>query len=267
LNAHGPLWQRLEKVEWFKRAQNFYEQGFVTDEVLSAHVLTWRLNEISLKRGKWDNLAKRVFDFSATTLALCVLAPFLALVAILIKANSQGRVFFVQPRMGRNFRVFYIYKFRTMFDDAEQKVTLLQDSRGPLGKSLHDTRSTQLGKFLRRWKIDELPQLINVLQGDMSLVGPRPLTLDDSATCPLHLIERFAVKPGLTGLWQAMVSNSCAGMLKLRLDARYAHQGSFWLDLYLVYRTVFMVLQGEQDLEGPHSARRCAPKPPKKLSA
>lgn len=178
---------------------------------------------------------------------LVLLAPLLLATALLIKATSPGPVFFVQERLGLNKRLFRIYKFRTMgagADRMQQELEHLNEADGAVFKIRNDPRITPAGQFLRRTSIDELPQLFNVLKGDMSLVGPRPLPVRDYN----HFNEdwhrrRFSVKPGITCLWQVGGRSDLDFDRWMALDMLYIDHWSFWLDMKILLRTIPAVLQ------------------------
>ena len=170
------------------------------------------------------------------------------LTAGLIRLTSEGPVFFKQTRMGYGKRPFQIFKFRTMVQNAEKlmsQVEHLNETQGPTFKLKHDPRITPLGKFLRKTSLDELPQLINVLVGDMSLVGPRPLPLRDyeGFSEDWHR-RRFSVKPGITCLWQVMGRSSIGFDEWMALDMRYIDQWSVWLDIKILFQTIPAVFRG-----------------------
>jgi len=196
----------------------------------------------------WPMVCKRILDVFVSSVALIGLAPLLMLVAILIKLDSSGSVFFVQDRVGLNKRRFRMYKFRTMVGDAEKRqyeVESLNEADGPVFKIKNDPRITRLGKYLRKTSIDELPQLLNVLKGDMSLVGPRPLSLRDyNGLDEDWLRRRFSVPPGITCLWQVGGRSSLSFQKWMELDLHYIDHWSFWLDLKVIARTIPAVLKG-----------------------
>jgi lipopolysaccharide/colanic/teichoic acid biosynthesis glycosyltransferase len=167
---------------------------------------------------------------------------------VLIKAASDGPVFFLQERIGYNKRRFRIYKFRTMIQGAEHMMAELEslnEASGPVFKIKNDPRITLLGKFLRRTSIDELPQLINVLKGDMSLVGPRPLPMRDyQGFSEDWQRRRFSVRPGITCLWQINGRCSIPFDQWMRMDIQYLDEWSLWLDLKILARTIPAVLKG-----------------------
>jgi len=179
---------------------------------------------------------------------LFAIAPVLAVVALMIKLTSKGPVLFKQERIGRNKRRFYIYKFRTMVPNAEKMLPaleLLNEATGPVFKIKNDPRMTPIGRLLRRSSIDELPQLFNVLRGDMSLVGPRPLPLRDYAGFDQDWQRRrFSVRPGITCLWQVRGRNNIAFDHWMKLDLQYLDEWSIWLDMKILAQTIPAVLKG-----------------------
>ena len=159
----------------------------------------------------------------------------------MIWLHDRGPALFTQTRVGKDGRVFRIYKFRTMVVDAEQRRAELlasNDTDGILFKLRKDPRVTAVGAHLRRWSIDELPQLVNVLLGDMSLVGPRPALPDEAAEYADHVRRRLVVKPGLTGLWQVNGRSDLSWEESVRLDLRYVENWSFALDLQILWKTI-----------------------------
>lgn len=198
---------------------------------------------------EWGPLAvKRTFDIVLSALALLVLTPLFAVVALLIRLNSDGPVFYSQERVGLNKRRFLIWKFRTMVPDAEKMMAQLEklnEAAGPVFKIKDDPRITPIGKFLRKSSIDELPQLLNVLKGDMSLVGPRPLPVRDYEGFDKDWQRRrFSVRPGITCLWQINGRNSIPFEQWMKLDLQYMDEWSLWLDLKILARTIPAVLKG-----------------------
>jgi len=174
-----------------------------------------------------------------------VLSPVILLLALAVKVNDRGPVFFRQVRVGRNGKLFRCLKFRTMVVDAEAKLAALQQTNersGPLFKMERDPRVTRVGARLRRWSLDELPQLVNVLLGQMSLVGPRPALPDEVASYDLDPRRRLAVKPGITGLWQVSGRSDLTWAESVRLDLRYVDNWSLRLDLAILSRTVQAVV-------------------------
>ena len=191
---------------------------------------------------------KRAADVAGALVLLVLLAPVLAVVAALVKLTSPGPVLFVQRRIGLRCCEFALYKFRTMVDgaeDAEEGLARAQAGRTFL-KLARDPRVTPVGRFLRRTSLDELPQLLNVLRGEMSLVGPRPILLCDFDKFPKRdQLRRFSLTPGLTGLWQVSGRSSCTDEERILLDLRYVDGWSLGLDLLILARTVPVVLSGK----------------------
>ena len=196
----------------------------------------------------WHAFAKRTFDLVVSLVLLIVLAPLFLLIAWLLKRDSPGPVFFVQERVGLNKRTFSLTKFRTMVHDSErrlQHITHLNEATGPVFKIRSDPRVTKVGRFLRRTSLDELPQLINVLKGEISLVGPRPLPLRDVAGFTEEWQRRrFSVKPGVTGLWQVSGRSEIPFERWMELDMTYIDNCSLGLDLKILLRTIPTVLRG-----------------------
>jgi exopolysaccharide biosynthesis polyprenyl glycosylphosphotransferase len=191
---------------------------------------------------------KRPIDYCAAFLALLLLAPLFVLIAVLIKLDSPGPVFFKQERVGWGGRIFNLYKFRSMRVGAEAEQEALQahnSMSGPLFKVKDDPRITCTGRWLRRTSLDELPQLLNVLLGDMSLVGPRPpLPSEVMHFEPWHH-EKFVVRPGITGLWQVSGRNTLTSFDQMiTLDLTYIRTWSPWLDLMILARTLPAVVRG-----------------------
>jgi len=192
---------------------------------------------------------KRVFDIMAALIWLVVLAPLMLLVAAAIKVTSPGPVLYIHHRCGLNKRTFKMYKFRSMYADAEARQAELEsrnEASGPVFKIKNDPRITPLGLFLRRSSIDELPQLWNVLVGDMSIVGPRPLPLRDvrRISKPSDM-RRFSMRPGLTCLWQVQGRSNLSFERWVELDLEYIDHWSLRLDGLVLLKTVPAVLSGE----------------------
>ena len=191
--------------------------------------------------------AKDLFDRSIAAAALIVLCPLFVVLAVSIRLHDRGPALFTQVRVGKDGRVFRIYKFRTMVVDAEERRSQLLDSNdtdGVLFKLRNDPRVTAVGAHLRRWSIDELPQLFNVLLGQMSLVGPRPALPDEADRYAEHVRRRLVVKPGLTGLWQVNGRSDLNWEESVRLDLRYVENWSFALDLQILWKTISVMMRG-----------------------
>jgi len=193
--------------------------------------------------------AKRVFDVVLTACAMPLLLPLFLVVAIAIKIDSPGPVFFVQQRVGLRKHLFPMYKFRSMHVDAEERlaeIEHLNEADGPIFKIANDPRITRVGRFIRKTSIDELPQLFNVLRGEMSLVGPRPMSTRDVDLFDRGIQRRrFSVQPGLTGLWQVSGRSNLPFDRWLELDLEYIDNWSFGLDLKILLKTIPVVLRSE----------------------
>jgi exopolysaccharide biosynthesis polyprenyl glycosylphosphotransferase len=207
-----------------------------------------RVVAMSGSTGTWAELIKRAIDFVGSAVLLILLAPLFLLCGMLVKFSSPGPVFFRQARVGLNKRQFSICKFRTMIAEAEQvqdQLLGLNEMTGPVFKIKKDPRITPLGRLMRKSSIDELPQLFNVLKGEMSLVGPRAMSLRD-----YQLFEedwqrrRFSVKPGITCLWQVQGRNSIPFEKWMELDLQYIDKWSLWLDFKILVQTVPAVFRG-----------------------
>lgn len=190
---------------------------------------------------------KRAFDLTVSSVVLLVAGPALLVVAAMIKATTPGPVFFRQLRTGRNEQPFAVFKFRTMYQDAEARrheVEHLNEMDGPLFKAQNDPRITPVGRVLRRTSLDEFAQLINVWKGDMSLVGPRPFVVAEAMEIEGWARKRFEVRPGMTGLWQVSGRNELSHLELCRLDYLYVASWSFWWDMEILWRTPRAVLRG-----------------------
>jgi exopolysaccharide biosynthesis polyprenyl glycosylphosphotransferase len=188
---------------------------------------------------------KRALDLALSTSALVVLVPLFLAAALAIKLNSAGPVFFVQKRVGYNGRIFHMYKFRTMLKNAAElkgSIQHLNEMDGPVFKILDDPRITSVGRYLRRTSIDELPQLFNVLMGDMSLVGPRPPVPEEVEKYRLHDRRRLSIKPGLTCTWQVSGRNRVSFERWMEMDQKYIDEWSLWLDVKILTKTIPAVL-------------------------
>ncbi len=193
----------------------------------------------------WRRLVKRTFDVVLTSLGLLVISPVLLGIAIAIKLQDGGPVIFRQSRVGRGGESFTMFKFRSMSVDAEQRkaeLMAMNEGKGGLFKLARDPRITKLGHFLRDYSLDELPQLFNVLNGTMSLVGPRPHLAAELAQMPSEASRRSLVTPGLTGLWQVSGRSDLEGDDAVRLDLRYVENWSFTLDLLILWKTASAVM-------------------------
>ncbi|WP_370831254.1 sugar transferase [Clostridium sp.] len=184
---------------------------------------------------------KRLIDVVCSFLGVLVLSPLFIIIAIIIKTTSKGPVFFSQKRVGKNGKEFEMYKFRSMVVNAEElkeKLASQNEMSGPMFKMKDDPRVTKVGKFIRKTSIDELPQLWNVLKGDMSLVGPRPSLPKEVAQFEEWMYRRLEVKPGLTCYWQVSGRNNIDFEDWMKLDIKYVDERSTWIDIKLIFKTV-----------------------------
>ena len=184
---------------------------------------------------------KRLIDVVCSFLGVIVLSPLFIIIAIIIKTTSKGPVFFSQKRVGKNGKEFDMYKFRSMVVNAEElkeKLAAQNEMSGPMFKMKDDPRVTKVGKFIRKTSIDELPQLWNILKGDMSLVGPRPSLPKEVAHFEDWMYRRLEVKPGLTCYWQVSGRNNIDFEDWMKLDIKYVDERSTWIDIKLIFKTV-----------------------------
>ena len=198
----------------------------------------------------YNRLAKFIFDYVLTILGVILISPVLLLIVIAIKLDSKGPTFFVQERIGYGGKTFKCYKFRSMWEDAEERLTqildndpLLQEEWNTFHKMRNDPRITRVGKFLRSTSLDELPQLFNILKGEMSLVGPRPCYASELVLYGDLVEDYLAVRPAITGLWQTSGRNFLDFDDRVRLDTWYAKNWTLWLDIVILWRTVKVVLK------------------------
>ena len=203
----------------------------------------------STPEDSWQKVAKQAIDVFGALAFLTLFSPIFLLFAALIKLSSPGPVLFRQRRSGLNGRPFTMLKFRSMVTNAEQRKAELQalnEMEGPVFKLTNDPRVTSVGRIIRRWSIDEWPQMINVLRGDMSLVGPRPLPVDEVLRFDDFADRRrLSVKPGLTCLWQVKGRNEVKNFKDwVRLDLEYIDNWSLWLDVKILFQTIPVVVMG-----------------------
>lgn len=201
--------------------------------------------DVGLKEKKVYDFVKRAFDICASVLALIVLSPVFIIVSLLIFVTDLGNPFFVQDRVGKNGKVFRIYKFRSMYKNAEaMRDSLLEhnEADGPTFKITNDPRVTKVGAFIRKTSIDELPQLINILKGEMSVVGPRPFIPKEQA----ELSDlRLLVKPGLSCYWQIGGKNSLTMDEQLELDFKYIRERSVAVDCKIIFKTLSVIFKND----------------------
>lgn len=203
------------------------------EEVISLRTLEYNVTGLYV-------FTKRVFDILLSVFALILLSPVMLVAALLIKLTSRGKIIYVQERNGYKGRTFNMYKFRSMVSNADALLEGLQDqneAQGYMFKMEKDPRITRVGRVIRRLSIDELPQLINILKGDMSFVGPRPPLPKEVAKYEAWQKLRLSVKPGLTGLWQISGRSRLGFEEMVRLDLRYIRERSLFYDLKIIFKT------------------------------
>jgi len=193
-------------------------------------------------------LVKRAMDIILSAIGLVVLSPVFAVVSLMIWLEDRGKVIFCQERSGLNGQNFKMYKFRSMVQNAaklHQEMLKYNEMEGPAFKMKHDPRITRVGAFIRKTSIDELPQLVNVLRGEMSLVGPRPLPTYETAECTDYQKQRLLVKPGLTCYWQIAGRSDISFDEWIEMDLAYIREASLMTDIKILFRTVKVVLTGK----------------------
>jgi lipopolysaccharide/colanic/teichoic acid biosynthesis glycosyltransferase len=193
-------------------------------------------------------IVKRTIDIIGAILGIALFSPLMLITAIAIKLESSGTIIFYQYRVGKDGKIFKMYKFRSMIENAEKLAHKLKNKNemtGPMFKIKDDPRITRIGKFIRKTSIDELPQLINVLKGEMSLVGPRPNLPKEVEKLNAYQRQKLCAKPGLTCYWQVMGRNSINFQRWMELDIKYIRERNTWLDIKLIYQTVTLLLGDE----------------------
>jgi exopolysaccharide biosynthesis polyprenyl glycosylphosphotransferase len=252
MDKYGPLVEAIVQqceeqgiiVRLRTKMSNLHVARSYIDQLEGLAVLTIQSGPLD----SWRLVVKRLIDMVVSAGVLIALAPVLVVVSVLIKLESCGPIFFTQERVGYNKRRFKILKFRTMVAGSDQQQHALEhlnEADGPVFKIKNDPRITRVGKFLRRFSIDELPQLVNVLRGDMSLVGPRPLPVRDVERIELRWHKRrFSIKPGITCLWQVNGRSEICFDEWVRMDLEYIDRWSLALDLRILLKTLPAVIQG-----------------------
>lgn len=203
-----------------------------------------KLNQEKINKQYGYRILKRSFDIIASAIGLIILSPVFFIVAIAIKCDDGGPVFYDQIRVGKNGKEFKMYKFRSMRVNAEDEIEELKEHSevdGAMFKMKNDPRVTRVGKFIRRTSIDEFPQLLNVFLGQMSIVGPRPPLPREVADYTQYDKQRLYVKPGCTGLWQVTARNSVGFQEMVNIDLNYIQHRSIWLDLKIIIKTVKVI--------------------------
>ena len=218
------------------------EQILRFDEKIDESAIAIDLSDIARNESTFYLISKRVIDIVGSLCGIILLSPIFLIVAILIKLEDpKGKIFFSQERNGQYPKTFKMYKFRSMVHNAEELLKDLMDRNeqsGPVFKINDDPRITKVGKFIRKTSIDELPQLFNVLKGDMSLVGPRPPIPHEVEQYNSYQMQRLAVKPGLTCIWQVSGRNNIGFDEWVEMDIEYIKTRNLWLDIKLIFKTV-----------------------------
>lgn len=199
-----------------------------------------------IKKSLVYDFTKRFVDIIFSLLSIIILLPLMLIIAMIIKIDSKGSVFFIQQRCGKDGKVFKMYKFRSMIKDADKlkkKLINKNEADGPVFKMRDDPRITKIGKFIRKTSIDELPQLFNILKGDMSIVGPRPPIVNEVDTYNDYEMQRLLVKPGLTCYWQISGRSNISFDDWVRLDIKYINERSLWVDTKIFFKTIPVVLK------------------------
>lgn len=207
------------------------------------------VERLEYEKSKGYSFVKRLIDFAGALFGIIVLSPILLIAALVIKIDSHGPVIFSQERVGKNGKLFKMYKFRSMVTNAEELLDKLKEKNemsGPMFKMTKDPRVTKVGKFLRKTSIDELPQLFNIIRGEMSLVGPRPNLPREVEEFTSYQRQKLNVKPGLTCYWQVMGRSSIDFEDWMELDIKYLRERNLWVDIKLIVRT-FFVLFGDRN--------------------
>ena len=210
---------------------------------------TYDTQSIKLKKTYNYFIVKRIIDIVGALVGIILLSPIMLVTAIAIKLNSKGYIVFAQERVGLNGRIFKMYKFRSMISNAEElkkELMAKNEMSGPMFKMKRDPRVTSVGRVIRKNSIDELPQLFNVLKGNMSLVGPRPNLPEEVSCFKFYQKQKLLAKPGLTCYWQVMGRNKIDFEDWMGLDVKYIQERNTWIDIKLIIKTVF-VLFGDKN--------------------
>lgn len=242
-------WKSLKSLPeqysyWTRHGETFSQEGHLDRGSVELSVLQVKLLFWHDRRAGYL-FVRSFLDKCLAFIALLALLPVFLLISMIVKATTEGPVFYKQIRLGEFGRPFWIWKFRTMSLVADTKLLFAT----PMQKTTDDHRITAVGKVLRNYKLDELPQLWNVLKGEMSIIGPRPLSIQDCLSVSTKYHLRYALKPGLSGLWQAFWSTESAPEAKLFLDCVYVRKFGPMLDLKLLLATIPRLIQGEKSLQ------------------
>ena len=255
----NPSLDLKEISKLFKKYKNvkfaFAESGIPLLNVQIENIFTQPLSFVSVRNNLLSKnmlITKRIFDIVFSIFLIFLFLPIIVFTAILIKLTSKGPIFYIQKRPGRFGRMIKIYKFRTMYLDADKKLEEILKNNEELREEFmkyrklkNDPRITPLGRFLRRFSIDEIPQLFNVLKGDMSIVGPRPYQIDEIEHMGEYKDIVLSVRPGLTGLWQISGRSDLSFQAKLKIETWYVLNWNLWLDLFIIIRTIPAVISGK----------------------
>lgn len=220
-----------------------YKAGQIMPNITIPH-------KIKPKGGKAYAFFKRAFDIFNSLLAILILWPIMLIVGILVVCTSKGPMIYVSKRVGKNGRVFNFYKFRSMYKDADKRLAELKDQNEVEGgitfKMKNDPRITKFGKFIRKTSLDELPQLFNILKGDMSIIGPRCPLPSEVEMYPEDALDRLLVPQGLSGEWQCNGRSTTTFDEMIKMDLDYIeHKRGFWYDIGLIFKTIWVVLTGK----------------------
>ena len=241
-------------LSWYLRANQgdnqIMEQTKVSDQIASDPLITPQgrtTNMVKLRQKYWFFVVKRLGDIICSSIGLVILSPLFLMIAILMKfEDPKGPIFFSQTRIGLNEKPFKMYKIRSMVTNAEELLENLLDENeveGAMFKMKEDPRVTRLGRIIRKFSLDELPQLLNVIKGDMSLVGPRPPLEREVAEYTPYDKQRLLIKPGCTGLWQVSGRNDLGFDEMVELDMKYIKNLSLRTDLFILVKTVWVMLK------------------------
>jgi Undecaprenyl-phosphate galactose phosphotransferase WbaP len=200
-------------------------------------------------QGLNGEFAKRLFDIVFSLFVLIVFSPVYLTIALLIACSSEGPIFYIQERVGKNYKHFQCIKFRTMVTNADEILVQMMETSPHLREEFEanfklkkDPRITTIGRFLRMTSLDEFPQFWNVLTGDMSVVGPRPLVAEELPKYGCHIDQILTIKPGITGLWQVSGRNDIPYPRRVQIDLHYVKFNNFWLDLWIIFKTIGVVI-------------------------
>lgn len=207
------------------------------------------LNMGARKKSLCYRFIKRCFDIVASAGALLILSPLLILLSLLIRMDSKGPVIFVHKRCGKNGKTLNMFKFRTMYANAQDMIADFTPEQKREWeenfKLVNDPRITRIGRILRKTSLDELPQLINILRGDMSVVGPRPVVEEELRKYGVNQKKFLSMSPGLTGYWQAYARNDCSYDQRMQMELKYVEQANLRWDIQILFATIFAVLKGK----------------------